>query len=229
MQATRLVRPCVQGLPDTLSGGDLTSLHQLQPHQQPQHQQPRQQQLPTQFYGSGIYSGAAEYHPGAKAAFQAAPPAAQYDAPQMPGAQPYVCKCLSRALRLRQHRSSKLALSALEDEFHRHIPNHPTVRAAAINFMNNSSLGMDGASEPFASASSQPLQQPQEDSLPKAPATPQQPQAPQQPQQQPGQGAQPQQQPPAGGFARPQQQGSGALNASDAEVPAPGRGRGGDR
>lgn len=104
-----------------------------------------------------------------------------------------------------------------------------TAHGAAINFMNNSSLGMDGASEPFASASSQPLQQPQEDSLPKAPAAPQQPQAPQQTQQQPGQGAQPQQQPPAGGFARPQQQGSGALNASDAEVPAPGRGRGGDR
>lgn len=92
--SVRLVQPCVQGLPDTLSGGDLTSLHQLQPHQQPQHQQPRQQQLPTQFYGSGIYSGAAEYHPGAKAAFQAVPPAAQYDAPQMPGALPRKCKCV---------------------------------------------------------------------------------------------------------------------------------------
>lgn len=88
----RLVLPWLQGLPDTLSGGDLTSLHQLQPHQQPQHGQPRQQQLPTQFYGSGIYSGAAEYHPGAKAAFQAVPPAAQYDAPQMPGAPPRKCK-----------------------------------------------------------------------------------------------------------------------------------------
>lgn len=76
--------PCSQGLPDTLSGGDLTSLqHQQQPQHQPQQQQ---QQLPAQFYGSGIYSGAASYHPGANAAFQAVPPNSQFEAPQMPGA-----------------------------------------------------------------------------------------------------------------------------------------------
>lgn len=71
------------GLPEALGAGDggLGSLQQ-QGHGQQQHQQ-----LPAQFYGSGIYSGAAAYHPGATAAFQAA----AYEAPQIPGERWLTC------------------------------------------------------------------------------------------------------------------------------------------